>query len=436
MRFIKIYATILKDCANWYFSRKETDMQKDLLETMCGMFRASGVQVLLLPDLKPSARFIDYEFRSKIWKGYDYAVTSERVERLVSPGTLYQIQDDLLLHYALFCFPETENGQTEEAKGKYLVVGPVLFHPISSREFKTLIDNWKIPKNLENDVMEFFNRIPIPMPFDTWSNTLFYFLSQLCGTPLEYRLLSSNEFELFQVSYADYEIPLTSDVAQDTIENRYLCEAEMINAVSAGNTEEAIKAHSKFRQYKLLPRTPDPLRNQKNMMIILNTLLRKAAQAGSVHPLHIDNLSRQFAVKIEAVTSLAQLDSLANTMLRKYCMLVNNYSRKSYSALIQTCMNYVDFHYMEDLSLNRLAAMSSVSGSYLSASFKKEVGITLTDYINSTRIRQSLILLNTTGLSIQEIASRCGFSDSNYYARTFKKLQGISPKGYRESIRR
>jgi len=59
----------------------------------------------------------------------------------------------------------------------------------------------------------------------------------------------------------------------------------------------------------------------------------------------------------------------------------------------------------------------------------------LTDYINSTRIRHSLILFNTTALSIQEISLKCGFTDSNYFTRTFKKFQGLSPKKYREMIR-
>ena len=123
-------------------------------------------------------------------------------------------------------------------------------------------------------------------------------------------------------------------------------------------------------------------------------------------------------------------------MVRKYCLLVKNYSRRDYSSLVQTCLDYIDFHYSEDLSLDLMAKLCSVSNTYLSSLFKKEVNMTLTDYINSTRIRQSLILLNTTTMSIQEISMKCGFSDSNYFTRTFKKFQGQSPKGYRETIRR
>lgn len=208
----------------------------------------------------------------------------------------------------------------------------------------------------------------------------------------------------------------------------------MLAAVAAGNFKRATDAHFHFRQYRLLPRVPDPVRNQKNLMITFNTLLRKTVQASQVHPLHIDNLSQQFAIQIESLLTLDQLRSLSVTMLRKYCLLVNNYSRQSYSQLVRSCMDYIDFHYNEALSLTILAQKNAVSASYLSGLFKKENGMTLTDYINTTRIRQALILLNTTSLSVGTIAARCGFPDSNYFTRTFKKYQGKTPKAYREFI--
>ena len=104
------------------------------------------------------------------------------------------------------------------------------------------------------------------------------------------------------------------------------------------------------------------------------------------------------------------------------------------SPLVRTCLNHIDFHYAEDLSLSQMASMCSVSSTHLSAQFRKEVQMTLTDYINHTRIHQALILLNTTALPIQEIAFQCGFSDANYFARTFKKLQGQAPTAYRSGL--
>lgn len=122
-------------------------------------------------------------------------------------------------------------------------------------------------------------------------------------------------------------------------------------------------------------------------------------------------------------------------MVHQYCALVNNYSRRNYSALVQFCLDYIDSHYKEPLSLDSLAKLCSVSHSYLSGLFHKETKMTVTDYINTTRIRQSMILLNTTLLSIHDIAAQCGFTDTNYYSRIFKKYHGVSPKEYRAQMR-
>lgn len=254
------------------------------------------------------------------------------------------------------------------------------------------------------------------------------------GHSIPYRAVTIESLGLFNVDYSDYSIPDTPDVALDIIEERYRWEDEMLAAVSAGNLSGAMEAHYHFTRYKLLSRSSDPVRDRKNILFTFNTLLRKAVQAGHVHPLHIDNLSRQFAIQIENAFSLEQLDTLSQNMLRKYCILVNNYSRQSNSPLVQTCMDYIDFHYNEDLSLTALAHHHNASASYLSGLFKKETGMTITDYINTTRIRQSLIFLNITNLPISVIASRCGFSDSNYFTRIFKRQLGITPKIYRKYV--
>ena len=122
-------------------------------------------------------------------------------------------------------------------------------------------------------------------------------------------------------------------------------------------------------------------------------------------------------------------------MIRHYCLLVQTYSRERYSATIRDVLNFVDFHYMEPLSLESLALRYSVNKNYLSTRFSKEVGMTLTDYINLTRVRRSLKLLNDSSLSMQDVAERVGFTDANYYTRTFKKIHGTTPHEYRRSLK-
>ena len=177
-------------------------------------------------------------------------------------------------------------------------------------------------------------------------------------------------------------------------------------------------------------------RDQKNYLIIGNTLFRKAAQRGKVHPIYLDELSSKMAAKIENITSVSQVDPLRREMVRKYCFLVKTYSTKGFSPIIQKVLNYIALNLASDLTLKNLSSIFSLNSSYLSAMFKKETGITLTSYVNSKRIDRAVYLLNTQIDSIQDIAILCGIPDLTYFTKLFKKAKGMTPTKYRELITR
>ena len=217
-------------------------------------------------------------------------------------------------------------------------------------------------------------------------------------------------------------------------EARYEAERQLLSAVQSGNFDKAMEYHQEFQKFKSVQRVADSLRHRKNLILTLNTLLRKTIEDAHVHPYYIDRLSTDFSAKIEKCLNDSQLDALTLQMLRKYCTLVKNYSTRHLSSLIEKCVHQIHFHYAEPLSLEILAQANAVSSSYLSNLFHKETGQTVTAFINETRINRSLLLLNSTTLSIQDIALQCGFTDANYYTRTFKKLKGITPLNYRKSV--
>ena len=179
-------------------------------------------------------------------------------------------------------------------------------------------------------------------------------------------------------------------------------------------------------------RNTDTLRNTKNYLIILNTLLRKGAEQGKVHPVHIDAVSSEFALKIESKQSVAECGDLLKYMVKKYCRLVNKHSQRNYSLLIQKVITQIESDISSDLALNTLAKVFNVNPSYLSTLFKKETGTTLTDYVNKMRIDRAKELLVSTNIQIQNIAQRCGMLDVNYFTKTFKKYTDLTPKKYRE----
>lgn len=166
----------------------------------------------------------------------------------------------------------------------------------------------------------------------------------------------------------------------------------------------------------------------------MNVLFRKAVENAGVHPYYIDELSTSLAKRIEKACNMLEITNITREFVHKYCLLVKNYALKEYSDVIAECINYIEFNLEDELTLNNLAEKLNMNASSLSAKFKKEVGYTLTDYINLKRVKASLILLVTTNLPIGEVAEKVGYMNENYYSRIFKKIQGMTPREYRMSM--
>ena len=149
---------------------------------------------------------------------------------------------------------------------------------------------------------------------------------------------------------------------------------------------------------------------------------------------YIHKISSHYARKIELLTSEKAALVLLKEMMRKYTMLVQNYSLNGYSPLIRNVLVAIDSNLAGEQKLSIHAKRLNTNPSYLSALFKKEVGTTLTSYVTKKRIEQAIFLLNSTKLEIQTIAEYCGFTDLCYFSKMFKKIIGKSPSAYRDSI--
>ncbi|RMG45061.1 MAG: AraC family transcriptional regulator [Acidobacteria bacterium] len=86
------------------------------------------------------------------------------------------------------------------------------------------------------------------------------------------------------------------------------------------------------------------------------------------------------------------------------------------------------------LSLSAVARCLGVSPGYLSSTFSRRVGMTVTQYIHRARLRRAEGLLRRSDLSLAEIARRCGFRTYRHFHRTFVRLRGCAPQTYRRSL--
>ena len=349
----------------------------------------------------------------------------------VEQHTMYRAMDEMKLCYIFFSLP------TESDKN-ILFIGPYLPTAISSFELIELGEKMHVSPRSQRYFEEYYRSIPVLEEGDS----LFVLIDTFCETvwnTQSFRIESLGEHPVF--SFFTENKPPIRENDEDiminivALEKRYSLENQMIKAVSLGQTHKAKSLFANFTNNTgnmFEERLQDPLRNAKNYCIIMNTLLRKAAEQGGVHPMYLDKTSSYFAAKIEQLVSSSDSLSLMKEMFREFCELVRKTSTQSYSPPVQKAFLLIDSDLSGDLSLGSLANNLNISEGYLSAVFKKETGKTLSEHIRQKRIEYAKHLLTTTHLQVQMIAMHCGIMDVQYFSKIFKKQTGKTPKEYRE----
>ena len=395
----------------------------DVLRDISGSFR---VQLLLLAPgcTSAEASALDFLFRDQLYDQYDYSAFAHRMMDLVPEDQVISYKDDFGMHYLVFRGRDTEAGH-------YIIIGPYVHHVFREEEYDRLLLQHRLGPESMDALRWYFKRIPQITDYLSWRHLLSCILSRYLANPdVDIRSVTYDHPEKLKLKPS----VALSNIPYYTVEARYAVETRMLDAVRRGDFSEATYQQNLFMGFSIDKRNPDPVREGKNMLISVNTIFRKAIQEAAVHPLYIDGISGSFMKEIDSADTMEQIQSLIPKMIRNYCLLVQTHSLEKYSAPIRDCINYIDFHYMEPLSLESLAQRLSVNKNYLSGRFHREVGKTVTDYINSIRVQRSLELLSNTTLQMQAVAEQCGFSDANYFTRTFRKFHGITPNNYRKSV--
>jgi AraC-like DNA-binding protein len=89
-------------------------------------------------------------------------------------------------------------------------------------------------------------------------------------------------------------------------------------------------------------------------------------------------------------------------------------------------------NYTEHWTISRISRIASMAPSTLLPVFRKVTGYSPIDYLIQIRLAKGAEMLLKTQLPVSEIAQKCGFPDSNYFSRQFRKRYTLSPKEYRQ----
>ena len=374
---------------------------------------------------------IDRGLRAMLFEENNYAKLLINSPTEAKENVIYRFFDEYLCHYIFFKIPEAN-------ASKYFFIGPYIPALPADDFLQKKAQQLSLNATKSELLRQYYRNLPIVEE----KNVLFSIIDTLGN------FLFGGENN-FNIEYVTYEIPdkrrpvyvsgVFDTLAEENpsltleiIEQNYENENRLVEAVSKGNLHKVDMIVSSILNQGTEERLADSVRNRKNYLIILNTILRKAAELGEVHPFHINRLSSEFAKKIESLFTISDSLELQKDMIKKYCLLVKEHSLKKYSHLIRRVITLIAYDLTADLSLKHVSSLMNVNPSYLSATFKKECGETLTEYVNRKRMETAAFMLSRSNKQIQTVAEECGILDVNYFIKLFKKRYGITPTQYRE----
>ncbi len=93
---------------------------------------------------------------------------------------------------------------------------------------------------------------------------------------------------------------------------------------------------------------------------------------------------------------------------------------------------YIDEHFAEKITLDKLSSQFFINKYYLSKTFKEQFGQSLSAYVLSVRITKAKQLLRFSDKSVETIGYECGLGAPHYFSQTFKSVEGVPPSKYRE----
>lgn len=104
-------------------------------------------------------------------------------------------------------------------------------------------------------------------------------------------------------------------------------------------------------------------------------------------------------------------------------------------ANLKKVLSYVNANYVSEISLTQLASIMNMNEQYLCRYFKKNIGKTITEYVNEVRVEKAAEALAETDDKVITIAQNTGFENISYFIRRFKREKGMTPSEYRNIAR-
>lgn len=218
------------------------------------------------------------------------------------------------------------------------------------------------------------------------------------------------------------------------LHNPYQHEQKKLGSIRAGNLKLLEECQNEVWPGEIGQLADNPLRQEKNLSIVVISIACRAAIDGGVAPQKAFSMSDVFISNIERMTQVLPIQAAVVEYEREFARAVEQVKHESeHNRYVERAKEYVAEHIDESIRVVQIGEALGINENYLTGLFHKYEGITLQHYIRKEKVRQAKELLLYSSYSCSEIAALLCFSTQSHFSSAFKREVGMTPAKYRES---
>lgn len=319
-----------------------------------------------------------------------------------------------------------------------LLVGPTLPLIMDETSIDSLIREFNIQIKIRKDLIDYYNNIAV-LDYHKFMDVAFLLYSVIYNYNLDISYVEKISKSLPNFENTDinnFDVSESLRRKNSIFHHSINFEKGLLECIKEGDLEKLNSfTNSNIATGERGVHSRNPLRNEKNLLIsFISIVSRTAAEGGLDWELSL-SLCDFYILSAEECNSMEEINDLYAKMLSDYTKRVHKSKIGNYSSSVKKCKNFIFEHLYEKISLTQLADHLGMNSSYLSHLFKKEVGISISEYIQIEKITEAQKLIKVGEKSLSDIYIPLGFIDQSHFTKAFKKVTGITPKEYRLSVR-
>jgi AraC-like DNA-binding protein len=326
---------------------------------------------------------------------------------------------------------------TENILTQVIMIGPIYTSEVSEQLIIDYARTNHLATQTRHTLLSAFKQTPI-YPYIEFTRLISQVYYYLYETEMDISLLTIAGVpkEVIGFSSEAHAHQKERVYVEDFVHGTYAFEQYLWECVREGKLEKLKRHLLKSGTYGNIGpvANSDPIRQQKNAIIVAVGLAVRSAIEGGLNPEVAYSLGDLYIQQLETMKDVLQILTLAENMLYDLTTRVSNLKQpRQYSKLVSACCSFIDEHIRENMRVSDVAAHTCLGAYYVSKKFKAETGISISNYIRDAKISEAKSLLKYSEISLAEISELLSFSTQSFFTSTFKRMTGITPRQYRET---